>query len=176
MLVSWAVPKGLPYEKGVKHLAVRTEDHPMEYGGFEGVIPEGHYGAGPVVIWDNGTYDLLEWTDSKVSFRLLGRRHRGEFHLVKTRSDWLIFLSRPLEEGPRRPPDLLPMLAQGGYEAFDGEGWVFEPKLDGIRTLAYVDMESTKLISRTGRDQSANTRSGVSLRPDSFCSRLPPPI
>ncbi len=156
VLVSWAVPKGLPYEKGVKHLAVRTEDHPMEYAEFEGIIPKGHYGAGPVVIWDRGTYDLLEWTDSKVSFRLHGQRHRGEFHLVKTRSDWLIFLSRPLDEGPRRPPDLLPMLAHGGYEPFEGEGWVFEPKLDGIRTLAYVDMESTKLISRRGRDQTAS--------------------
>src|SRR6266508_245782 len=139
VLVSWAVPKGLPYEKGVKHLAVRTEDHPMEYAEFEGVIPEGHYGAGPVVIWDRGTYSLLEWTDSKVSFRLHGQRHRGEFHLVKTRDrDWLIFLSKPEEAAPEPPPMLQPMLATGGYKPFDGKDWWFEPKLDGVRTLLYL--------------------------------------
>jgi len=159
VLVSWAVPKGLPLEKGVKHLAVHTEDHPMEYGSFAGTIPEGHYGAGEVRIWDRGTYDLLEWTDRKVSFRLHGQRHHGEYHLVKTArgdKDWLILLSKESEESPlRKPPLFTPMLAQGGYEPFDRKGWWFEPKFDGIRTLLYLDGESVRLISRTGRDQSA---------------------
>ena len=92
-LPSWAVPRGLPTQPGDKRLAVRTEDHPLEYGSFEGTIPEGHYGAGEVRIFDDGWYEPLEWTDSKVSFRLHGRRYPGlEFHFVKTRTDWLAFL------------------------------------------------------------------------------------
>ena len=155
VLVSWAVPKGLPVRKGEKHLAVQTEDHPLEYGSFEGLIPKGHYGAGPVRIFDAGTYEALEWTDKKVSFRLHGGRYRGaEFHLIKTRTDWLVFLSKveQLDIG-RRPPSFTPMMAEGGYEPFDDPGWRFEPKLDGVRTLLYVDMESTRLVSRRGRDQ-----------------------
>jgi bifunctional non-homologous end joining protein LigD len=159
VLVSWAVPKGLPFEKGVKHLAVQTEDHPMEYGSFEGSIPKGHYGAGEVRIWDNGTYDLLEWTDKKVSFRLHGNRHRGEYHLVKTargERDWLIFMAKASEEAPlAKPPLFSPMLATGGYQPFDREGWWFEPKFDGVRTLLYLDGESVRLVSRTGRDQTS---------------------
>ena len=157
VLVSWAVPKGLPVRKGDKRLAVHTEDHPLEYGSFEGVIPEGHYGAGPVRIFDSGTFDELEWTDTKVSFRLHGKRYRGaEFHLVKTRTDWLVFLSRPEElDIGRPPPAYVPMLAEGGYQAFDDPGWRFEPKLDGVRTLIYVDLDSTRLVSRRGRDQTA---------------------
>src|SRR3990172_3264724 len=92
-LPSWAVPRGLPTEKGDKRLAVRTEDHPLEYGAFEGTIPQGHYGAGEVRIFDDGWYEPLEWTDSKVTFRLHGRRYPGlEFHFVKTRTNWLAFL------------------------------------------------------------------------------------
>jgi bifunctional non-homologous end joining protein LigD len=157
VLVSWAVPRGLPVRKGDKRLAVHTEDHPLEYGTFEGVIPEGHYGAGPVRVFDSGTYEALEWKDTKVTFRLNGDRYRGaEFHLVKTRGDWLVFLSRPEElDIGRPPPAYLPMLAEGGYEPFDDPGWRFEPKLDGVRTLLYVDMDSTRLVSRRGRDQTA---------------------
>jgi bifunctional non-homologous end joining protein LigD len=156
VLVSWAVPKGLPFEKGVRHLAVHVEDHPMEYGGFEGSIPKGHYGAGEVRIWDHGTYDLLEWTDSKVGFRLHGERHHGEYHLVKTRGDrdWIVFMAKASEEeAPARPPRFAPMMATGGYTAFDAKGWWFEPKLDGIRTLLFIEGEEVRLISRTGRDQ-----------------------
>ncbi len=158
VLVSWAVPKGLPFVKGEKHLAVHVEDHPMEYGSFEGTIPKGHYGAGEVRIWDKGTYDLLEWTDGKVSFRLHGQRHRGEYHLVKTsrgEQDWLVFLSRPEDAGPDAPPAFAPMLAAGGYGPFDGAGWWFEPKFDGVRSLLYVVGEQVRLVSRTGRDHTA---------------------
>ena len=130
VLVSWAVPKGLPFVKGVRHLAVHTEDHPLEYGSFEGSIPKDHYGAGEVRIWDHGTYDLLEWTDTKVSFRLHGERHHGEYHLVKTRGekDWLIFMATASEEdAPPAPPAFQPMLAEPGHQPFDAPGWRFEP-------------------------------------------------
>ena len=154
VLPSWAVPRGLPIVPGERRLAVRTEDHPLEYGNFEGWIPEGEYGAGEVKIFDRGKYELHEWADDKVAFRLEGTRHRGEYHLVKTKTDWLIFLSKRSEaEQPPPPPKYAPMLADAGHEPFDDPGWRFEPKLDGIRTLAYVSTDGTRLISRTGRDQ-----------------------
>jgi bifunctional non-homologous end joining protein LigD len=156
VLVSWAVPRGLPVKKGEKHLAVQTEDHPLEYGSFEGLIPEGHYGAGPVRIFDAGTYEALEWTDTKLTVRLHGERYQGaEFHLVKTRTDWLVFLARPevIPEGEVPRGVFRPMMAEGGYDAFDHPDWSFEPKLDGVRTLIEVDMDSTRLVSRNGRDQ-----------------------
>lgn len=153
-LPSWAVPKGLPIAKGDKRLAVQTEVHPLEYGAFEGTIPEGHYGAGEVRIFDDGWYEPVEWTDTKVSFVLHGRRYPGlEFHFVKTRTDWLAFLasaqSAPLIPSP---PRLEPMLAEGGWEAFDDEAWWFEPKLDGIRCLAELSTGETRLRSRRGND------------------------
>jgi bifunctional non-homologous end joining protein LigD len=154
VLASWAVPRGLPTDPDDKRLAVHTEDHPIEYGDFEGWIPEGQYGAGEVRIFDRGRYEALEWKDDKVTFRVEGRRHRGEYHLVKTRTDWLVFLSkRSAAEQAESPPMLAPMLAEGGHRAFDDPDWRFEPKLDGIRTLAYVATDGTRLVSRTGRDQ-----------------------
>jgi bifunctional non-homologous end joining protein LigD len=156
-LPSWAVPKGLPTAKGDKRLAVRTEDHPLEYGRFEGTIPEGHYGAGEVRIFDDGWYEPVEWSDTKVSFRLHGRRYPGiEFHFVKTRQNWLAFLASA-QEAPLIPsPDRYqPMLAEGGWDPFSHDGWWFEPKLDGIRCLAELSTGQTILRTRTGRDVTA---------------------
>ncbi len=156
-LPSWAVPRGLPTQPGDKRLAVRTEDHPLEYGSFEGTIPEGHYGAGEVRIFDDGWYEPIEWTDSKVTFRLHGRRYPGlEFHFVRTRTDWLAFLgSRQTAPPIASPPALAPMLAEGGWTPFDDEGWWFEPKFDGIRTIATMTTDATRLVTRRGRDVSA---------------------
>lgn len=153
-LASWAVPRGLPTAMGDKRLAVRTEDHPLGYRSFEGTIAEGNYGAGEVRIFDDGSYEPIGWTDDKVSFRLHGRRYRGlAFHLVKTRNDWLVFLaSDQRSELIAPPPAFRPMLAEGGHEPFDDPAWWFEPKLDGVRSLAYTTTDSTKLVTRTGRD------------------------
>jgi bifunctional non-homologous end joining protein LigD len=95
VLVSWAVPKGVPLEPGVRRLAVRTEDHPLEYGGFEGVIPEGQYGAGDVTIWDRGFYVPVKWGPDKITVVLSGERLNGRYELVKTsgseKNQWLLF-------------------------------------------------------------------------------------
>ena len=95
MLKSWAVPKQPPEEPGEKRLAVQVEDHPLDYGGFEGVIPAGEYGAGTVKIWDHGTYQLLKWTDDKVEFIVKGERLNGHYELIRFRKagekEWLLF-------------------------------------------------------------------------------------
>jgi bifunctional non-homologous end joining protein LigD len=156
-LASWAVPRGLPVRRGDRRMAVATEDHPLEYASFAGTIPEGHYGAGEVRIFDEGHYDLVEWTDDKVSFVLHGRRYAGlEFHLVKTRQNWLVLLASdqavPLIA---EPTPMRPMLAETAPEPFDDPDWWFEPKLDGLRCLATLTTGSTTLASRSGRDITA---------------------
>ncbi|MCA1834239.1 MAG: non-homologous end-joining DNA ligase [Actinomycetota bacterium] len=158
VLASWAVPKGLPEEPGIRHLAVHVEDHPMEYGKFEGSIPKGEYGAGEVRIFDRGTYEAPEWTDKKITIRLHGERLQGEYHLVNTRDkDWLIFRSRtsPPQFTGAAPPVVEPMMATGGAQPFDSKDWVFEVKWDGVRTLALIDHDKVKLLSRRVRDVTA---------------------
>ena len=96
VLKSWAVPKGPPETKGVKRLAMAVDDHDLEYGTFEGEIPEGQYGAGKVSIWDNGTYDLKLRKPDEIAFELHGRRLQGEYALVlmkkeRDRQLWLLF-------------------------------------------------------------------------------------
>lgn len=96
VLKSWAVPKGVPTELKVRRLAVETEDHPLDYADFEGEIPEGEYGAGRVIIWDRGTFRLLERTDKKIVVSFSGEKLNGEYVLVrftgkeKTDKNWLI--------------------------------------------------------------------------------------
>jgi DNA ligase D-like protein (predicted 3'-phosphoesterase) len=83
VLKSWALPKGVPEEPKVKRLAVQTEDHPLEYAGFEGTIPQGEYGGGEVIIWDRGRFELKERTPDKLVFSLEGRRLKGTYALVR---------------------------------------------------------------------------------------------
>ncbi|MEX2540071.1 MAG: non-homologous end-joining DNA ligase [Actinomycetota bacterium] len=153
-LVSWAVRRGLPIIAGEKHFAAKTEDHPIAYLDFEAWIPQGEYGGGEMRIFDRGTYEAPEWEDGKMTIRLNGERVRGEYHLVRTKQGWLIFLSKRSAPIPPPPPPMKPMMAESGHKAFDDPDWTFEPKLDGVRTLAYVTPDATRLISRTGRDQS----------------------
>ncbi len=95
---SWAVPKGVPETLGARHLAVQVPDHALEYGSFVGTIPKGEYGAGTVEIWDEGTYELLEWSDDSIGFVLHGNRLDGTYSLIrfvrKGPRDWLIFRRR----------------------------------------------------------------------------------
>lgn len=92
VLKSWAVPKGIPLEPGIKRLAVLTEDHPLDYADFEGTIPEGEYGAGVVKIWDRGTYLPKKITEKELVVRLRGEKLRGTYALIRLRDgkNWLI--------------------------------------------------------------------------------------
>ncbi|HEY0479598.1 MAG TPA: non-homologous end-joining DNA ligase [Kofleriaceae bacterium] len=104
VLLSWSVPKGPSLSPRERRLAVRTEDHPLDYADFEGVIPQGEYGGGTVVVWDRGTWEpegdaRTSVTKGKLSFTLQGEKLRGRWHLVKTKSDgkaenWLLFKGR----------------------------------------------------------------------------------
>src|SRR5256714_7401330 len=103
-LASWAVPKGVPLEPGQQNLAVHVEDHPLEYGTFQGEIPQGQYGAGSVEIWDSGTYELVERKpNGQRTFRLAGERLRGTWSLVPAHLDgkeenWLLIKRRDGDE------------------------------------------------------------------------------
>jgi bifunctional non-homologous end joining protein LigD len=94
VLKSWAVPKGVPEEPGIRRLAIQVEDHSLEYGDFEGTIPAGQYGAGTVEIWDRGTYDLHEWSEERIEFTLHGGRLHGRYRLFRFRRkgerEWLL--------------------------------------------------------------------------------------
>ncbi len=93
VLKSWAVPKEPPTKAGVRRLAVQVEDHPLEYADFEGVIPEGEYGAGRVEIWDRGTYKLLERKEDRLIVEIAGNKLKGVYVLLRFKGDknWLFF-------------------------------------------------------------------------------------
>ena len=92
VLASWAVPKGVPEEHGVKRLAVQVEDHPLSYIAFRGRIPFG-YGKGKVLIWDEGTYDCHKWEEDKIVVTFHGERLRGSYAIFRIGEgdrDWLV--------------------------------------------------------------------------------------
>jgi bifunctional non-homologous end joining protein LigD len=213
VLKSWAVPKGLAIHPGEPHLAVPTEDHPLAYGSFEGVIPKGQYGAGTVIVWDCGLYSpdeggayafgdraaaqqrvRAELASGKLSFFLLGEKVKGSYALVRTKDKtWLLLkhrdgralrapgaaepdrsvltlyavanvsnlidserlaFERLIPNGPAEPlpQKSSPMLAGTGAAPFSNPEWLFEPKLDGYRVVAYVAPERVQLRSRSGLD------------------------
>ena len=106
VLKSWAVPKGPTLDPSVKHFAAHVEDHPVDYGGFEGNIPAGNYGAGSVMLWDRGTFDLLgdasgeeQIARGDLKFHLYGEKLKGDFALVHMKgrgkgNEWLILKKR----------------------------------------------------------------------------------
>ncbi len=216
VLVSFPVPKGPSATIGDKRLAVRSEDHPLDYAAFEGVIPEGQYGAGSSIIWDAGTYApdeprLLfdDWAAAedavqrgmeagKLSLTFRGRKLKGSWALVKTKEAWLLLKHRDAAANPdveltllaesvlsgktnaevareggftrERAMHFSPQSLQGSHPAAAGEtrpmlasagkpipdkGWSYEPKLDGIRVVAYLTDGKARLMSRGGHDITA---------------------
>lgn len=209
LLKSWAVPKGPSLNPHDRRLAVHVEDHPLDYRTFEGIIPEGNYGAGSVIVWDEGTYTVPGVTGRSATERaveegieagrlrvvLHGEKLHGEFSLVRIKGgkarDWLLLkkadeaagrvdvtangrsvtTGRTLAEVAAPPPprarrrriaipadaptgrfphDVKPMLATPVAEPFDRDGWLFEVKWDGYRTIAEVERGEVKLYSRNG--------------------------
>jgi bifunctional non-homologous end joining protein LigD len=210
VLMSWAVPKGPSPDPAEKRLAVRTENHPFDYGSFEGIIPAGQYGAGEVIVWDCGVYspdeDQEYWfhdrveaerrvrdgmQKGKLSILLRGEKVKGSFALVRTKEakNWLLIkhkdrfagkgdltaLNRsvlsgatveemtavPVQRSPAArlapsgeakpfPEKLSAMHADTGDKAFNSADWMWEPKLDGYRALAFVRADDVKLRSRKG--------------------------
>ena len=220
---SWPVPRGPSADPGERRLAIQTEDHPLGYASFEGVIPKGEYGAGEVIVWDNGTYSpdedgalsfhdraeaearVLEGIErGKLSVTFRGRKLKGSWALVRTSEEersWLLIKHRDEAADPSRdlvaedssvisglsiadlqagrlpdparqgvPPDLgalrgvergellrtlAPMQAALADGPFDSPDWLFEPKLDGIRALAFIEDGAVTLRSRRGLDLTA---------------------
>jgi bifunctional non-homologous end joining protein LigD len=154
-LASWAVPKGIPPDPRKNHLAVQTEDHPLEYLDFHGEIPAGQYGAGTMRIWDRGTYETHKWRDKEVMVTFHGERVRGKYVLFRTDgNNWMIHRMDPPEDPDREPmPEhIKPMLARTGELPKDDGKWAYEIKWDGVRGIAYIDGGRLRVEARTGRD------------------------
>jgi bifunctional non-homologous end joining protein LigD len=157
VLASWALPKGLPVDPKVNHLAVHVEDHPFDYKDFEGVIPKGEYGAGLVRIWDRGTYETEKWRPNEVMVVLHGERTEGRYVLFPTGppdgKDWMI---HRMDEAPADftpfPKLVEPMLATAGTLPKKDEGWAYELKWDGVRAVVYVDGGRVRARSRNDKD------------------------
>jgi bifunctional non-homologous end joining protein LigD len=158
VLVSWAVPKGIPDDPKRNRLAVHVEDHPLSYIDFAGEIPSGRYGAGSVRIWDEGTYDCHKFRDDEVIVTFHGARLEGKYALFQTKGkNWMIHrMDPPLQDGREPMPErLVPMLASAGRLPADDEEWGFEIKWDGVRAIAYWQPNQLRIESRNLNDVSA---------------------
>src|SRR5438552_18575978 len=174
VLKSWAVPKGPSYDPSMKRLAMMTEDHPYDYAAFEGVIPAGNYGAGNVIIWDNGTWEFIEPGDDpvkalqqgKLTFRLYGKKMFGEWALVKIKgrspkgNEWLLLKHRDkyananvdvTEVAPRSVVSNLDVDEIGGERT-----WISNRPASSRRTPT--------LASRLAAEKEAATKASAKLR------------
>jgi bifunctional non-homologous end joining protein LigD len=156
VLASWALPKGVPQDPKQNRLAVRTEDHPLEYLDFEAEIPKGEYGAGKIEIWDRGTYETEKFRDDEVILTLAGERVKGKYALFQTKGDnWMIHRMDPPLDPDREPmpKKLKPMRATlSSRLPHDDDAWAYEIKWDGVRAIAYSEAGTLRLESRTLRE------------------------
>jgi bifunctional non-homologous end joining protein LigD len=143
VLVSWAVPRGLPLDAGRNQLAVHTEDHPMEYLDFSGEIPAGEYGGGRMTIFDRGTYTAEKWRDDEVIVILHGERISGRYVLFQTGGkDWMIRRMDPPPPGWTSMPEL----------PADDDAWAYEMRWPGVRGIGYVSGGRLRLLSAEDED------------------------
>lgn len=158
VLVSWAVPRGIPTHPREDHLAVNTEDHPLSYLDFEGEIPRRQYGAGMMRIWDRGTYSAEKFRADEVIATFAGSRMRGRYALFRTRgTSWMIHRMDPPEDPSRSPlpSGLRPMLAVLADLPEDEAAYGFEVKWDGVRSIAYAEGGRARFESRNGAEITA---------------------
>lgn len=158
VLVSWAIPRGLPRDPKRNNLAVHTEDHPLEYATFSGEIPAGEYGGGSMTIWDRGHYETEKWRDREVIVVLHGERAQGRYALFRTDGkNWMIHRMDPPEAGWQPQPELIrPMLAtlRPRPSAAEDDRFGYEMKWDGVRVLLYVSGGRVRALGRHDRDVS----------------------
>lgn len=168
VLVSWAVPKGVPEEMNAKRLAVHVEDHPLDYGGFEGEIPKGNYGAGTVKIWDKGEWEPLEkswkrdFAKGKFKFILHGERLDGPYLLARMKEEpnWLLRKLDPATHPTGTIPEpekeavgfIAPQLARPVPTVPQGKEWLHELKYDGYRLIAVRHKGKVQLFTRKQLD------------------------
>lgn len=165
VLVSWAVPKGIPEDPGKNRLAMRVEDHPLSYINFSGEIPEGNYGAGQVYIWDKGTYECHKFRDDEVMVTLHGERVRGKYVLFQTAGrKWMMHRMDPPQNPTLEPmpENIVPMLAKLSALPKDDAAYGYEIKWDGIRAITYIEGGRIRIQSRNLLDV---TRQYPELRP-----------
>jgi bifunctional non-homologous end joining protein LigD len=157
VLLSWAIPNGIPYDPNENRKAVHTEDHPLEYLEFHGEIPKGNYGAGTMTIWDRGTYVPEKIEDRKVTVVFHGERVEGRYALFQTgpdQKDWMIHRMDPPSDPEREPMParVVPMLAQGGQLPEDEGRYAFEIKWDGMRAVVYSQPGRMRIEGRNLND------------------------
>ena len=155
VLASWAVPRGIPRDPGRNHLAVHTEDHPLEYAEFHGEIPAGEYGAGRMTIFDRGTYVTEKWRTNEVIVVLEGTRVRGRYALFQTDGkNWMIHRMDPPEPSWAPVPELLPLMAATPAAKLpaDDDAWGYELRWAGVRAACYVAGGRLRLLMPDGKD------------------------
>jgi bifunctional non-homologous end joining protein LigD len=154
VLVSWALPRGVPLDPNENRLAVHTEDHPLKYIDFHGEIPAGQYGAGTMEIWDSGIYEAEKFEDRKVIVRFAGEKVSGRYALFQTRgNDWMIHRMDPPPAGWEPMPEgLEPMVATPGRLPKDDSEWAFEIRWEGVRALAYCEPGHLRLVTADATD------------------------
>ena len=155
VLVSFAVPRGLPRDRARNNLAKHTEDHPLEYLDFAGEIPAGEYGGGRMTIFDRGTYDVDKWRDDEISVTFHGERTTGRYVFFQTDgADWMVRRMDPAEPGWETMPEVVPpMLATraAGLPSDDAD-WGYEMGWGGRRVVAYVSGGRVRLTETGGAD------------------------
>jgi bifunctional non-homologous end joining protein LigD len=150
VLVSFAVPRGLPRDQGRNHLAVHTEDHPIEYLDFSGTIPDGEYGGGRMTIHDHGSYLADKWRDDEIGVTFTGDRTCGRYVFFRTEGrDWRVRRMDPPPPGWQTMPEAVePMLATraAGLPPDDHE-WGYEVSWGGLRAMAFVSGGRLRLVA-----------------------------
>ena len=160
VLVSWAIPNGIPEDPKHNRKAIHVEDHPLEYIDFHGDIPAGNYGAGEVSIWDHGTYTAEKWRKDEVIVVFHGERLNGRYALFQAgrdAKDWMIHrMDPPVDASAEEMPDFIaPMLAKLSTLPADESQWAFEVKWDGVRAITHSEPGRLRLLSRNDNDVTA---------------------